>query len=90
MNVRENVYFYGVQVSTCLVDAHEDYNCFGEVSFPCHVKGFKMEKRAAAKFYIKLKETATETFEMLESAYIEENLSRMFLNGIKCSKKLRK
>jgi hypothetical protein len=31
--VRENVYVYDVQVSACLVDSYEDYNCFGEVSF---------------------------------------------------------
>jgi hypothetical protein len=30
--VRKNVYLYAVQVSTCLVDAYEDYICFGEVS----------------------------------------------------------
>jgi hypothetical protein len=42
-----------VQVSNFLVDAHEDYNCFGEVC-------------------VKLKKTATETFEVLKSAYCEE------------------
>jgi hypothetical protein len=31
--IRENVYLYDVQVSTCLVEAYENYNCFGEVSF---------------------------------------------------------
>jgi hypothetical protein len=31
--LREEVYLYDVQVSTCLVDAYEDYICFGEVSF---------------------------------------------------------
>jgi hypothetical protein len=31
--VRENVYLYDIQVSTCLVDAYEDYNCFSDVSF---------------------------------------------------------
>jgi hypothetical protein len=30
--VRENVYVYNVQVSTCLVDAFEDYNCLGAFS----------------------------------------------------------
>jgi hypothetical protein len=30
---REKVYLYDMQVSTCLVDVYEDYNCFGEVSF---------------------------------------------------------
>jgi hypothetical protein len=34
-----------------------------------------MEQRAAIKFYVKLKKTATETFEMLKSAYGEECLS---------------
>jgi hypothetical protein len=29
--VRENI--YDVQVSTSLIDAYEDYNCFGEVRF---------------------------------------------------------
>jgi hypothetical protein len=33
MNIRENVYLYDMQVSTCLVGAYEDYNCFGEVGF---------------------------------------------------------
>jgi hypothetical protein len=31
-----------------------------------------MERRAALKFYIKLKKTATKTFEMLKSGYGEE------------------
>jgi hypothetical protein len=31
--VRESVCLYDVQGSTCLVDAFEDYNWFGEVSF---------------------------------------------------------
>jgi hypothetical protein len=31
--IRDSVYLYDVQVSTCLVDAYEEYNCFGEVSF---------------------------------------------------------
>jgi hypothetical protein len=35
-----------------------------------------MEQRAAIKFCVKLKKTATETFEMLKSAYGEECLSR--------------
>jgi hypothetical protein len=67
------VYLYDVQVSTCLVDAYEDYNCFDEVIFFCHVKGFKMEQRAAIKFCVKLKKTA---FEMLKRAYGEKCLSR--------------
>jgi hypothetical protein len=37
-----------------------------------HVKGFKMEQRAAIKFCVKLKKTATKTFEMLKSACSEE------------------
>jgi hypothetical protein len=74
--VRENVYLYDVRVSTCLVDAYEDYNCFGEVSFFHHVRGFKMEQTAVIKFCVKLKETATETFEMLRSAYGEGCVSR--------------
>jgi hypothetical protein len=42
-----------VQVSTCLFDAYEDYNCFGDVTFlVVSVEGFKMEK-AAIKFYVK-------------------------------------
>jgi hypothetical protein len=28
-----NEYFYDLHVSTCLVDAYGDYNCFGEISF---------------------------------------------------------
>jgi hypothetical protein len=35
-----------------------------------------MEQRLAIKFLVKLKKTATETFEMLKSAYGEEYLSR--------------
>jgi hypothetical protein len=35
-----------------------------------------MEQRAAIKFFVKLKKTANETFEMLKSAYGEECLSR--------------
>jgi hypothetical protein len=35
-----------------------------------------MEQRAWIKFCVKLKNTATETFEMLKSAYGEECLSR--------------
>jgi transposase len=35
-----------------------------------------MEQSAAIKFCVKLKKTATETFEMLKSAYSEEYLSR--------------
>jgi hypothetical protein len=40
----------------------------------CCVKGFKMEQRAVIKFCVKLKKTATETFEMLKSVYGEEYL----------------
>jgi hypothetical protein len=35
-----------------------------------------MEERATVKFHVKLKKTATETFEMLKNAYGEECLSR--------------
>jgi hypothetical protein len=31
--VSENVNLYNLNVSPCLVDAYEDYSCFGEVSF---------------------------------------------------------
>jgi hypothetical protein len=41
-----------------------------------HVRGFKMEERAAIKFCVQLKNTATETFEVLNKAYGEECLSR--------------
>jgi hypothetical protein len=50
----------------------------GEVSF-CRVEGFKTEQRAAIKFCVKLKKTATEISEMLKSAYGEERLSRASL-----------
>jgi hypothetical protein len=63
-----------LQVSTCLVDACEDYNCFDEVSFFRRVEGFKMKKKAAIKFCVKLTKTAIETFEMLKSAYDKECL----------------
>jgi hypothetical protein len=62
-----------MQASTCLVDAYEDYNCFGEVSFFVMSKVSEMERRAAIKFCVKLKKTATE---MLKSVYGEECLSR--------------
>jgi hypothetical protein len=35
-----------------------------------------MKQRAAIKFRVKLKKTATETFEMLKNSYDEECLSR--------------
>jgi hypothetical protein len=37
---------------------------------------FETEQRAAFKFFVKLKETATEAFEMLKSSDGEECLSR--------------
>jgi hypothetical protein len=68
--------------------AYEDYNCSGDVSFFRHVEGLKMEQRAVIKFCVKLKKTATETFEMLKSAHIEECLSgQVCLNDIKGSEK---
>jgi hypothetical protein len=42
--VREKVYLYDVKVLTCLVDAYEDYNCFGEVSFFVLLKVSKWNK----------------------------------------------
>jgi NADH:ubiquinone oxidoreductase subunit C len=74
--VREIVYLYDVQVSTCLVDSYGNYNCFGEDSFFYHSKSFKVEQRAAIKFCEKLKNTATEMFQTLKSVYGEEYLSR--------------
>jgi hypothetical protein len=57
--IRENFYLYDVQVSTCLVNAYEDYSSLGEISFFFRrVEGFKMEQRAAIS--VKLKKTATE------------------------------
>jgi hypothetical protein len=50
----QKVYLYVKQVSA-LVDACEDYSCFGEVIFFCHVEGFKMEQRAAIKFCVRLR-----------------------------------
>jgi hypothetical protein len=64
-----------VQVSTSLVNAYEDYSCFGEITFFV-VSKFSKWNRAAIKFYVKLKKTATETFEMLKSPYSEECLAR--------------
>jgi hypothetical protein len=40
------------------------------------VEGFKMEQRTAVTFFVTLKKTATETFEMFKSGYDEECLSR--------------
>jgi hypothetical protein len=59
-----------------LVDAYENYDYFGKVSFFRRVETFKMEQREAIKFCVKLKKTATETFEMLKSAYGEVSLSK--------------
>jgi hypothetical protein len=56
-----------------LVDAYEDYNCFFR-----RVEGFKIEQRATIKRCVKFRKTATETFEMLESAY-----GKMFIES-KC------
>jgi hypothetical protein len=50
-----------------LVDAYEDYNCCGDVSF------FVVSKVSKIKFCVKLNKTATE---MLKSAYDEECLLR--------------
>jgi hypothetical protein len=63
--VGENVYLHDVQVSTCLIDAYEDYNCFSNVSFLC--RRFQNEQRAAIKFCVRLKKTTLETSEMLKS-----------------------
>jgi hypothetical protein len=43
------------------------------------VEGFKMEQIAATMFCVKLKNAATETFEMLKSAYGDECSSRKFV-----------
>jgi hypothetical protein len=48
--VRENVYLYDMQVSAYLVDAYEDYSCFGEVSCFIVVEGFKMEQIITLNF----------------------------------------
>jgi hypothetical protein len=75
-----NDYLHDMQVSTCLVDAYEDYNCFGEVSFSS-CRRFQNGTKSSVYFCVKLKKTATETFEMLTSAYSEECLSRTSLFG---------
>jgi hypothetical protein len=41
-----------------------------------HVKGFKVEQRAAIKICVKLKKTGIETSKMLKSVYGEESLLR--------------
>jgi hypothetical protein len=61
--VRKNVCLYDVEVSTCLVDAYEDYSCFSEVSVFVMSKVSKWN-RAVIKFCVRLKKTGTETFEM--------------------------
>jgi hypothetical protein len=48
--VRENVYLYDVQVSTCLVAAYEFYNCFSEVSFFVVSKVSKWNKEQQLSF----------------------------------------
>jgi hypothetical protein len=47
----------------------------------CFVEGSKVEQRAAIKFCVKLKKTATQTFEMFKSSYSEECLSRTNVFG---------
>jgi hypothetical protein len=42
--MRENVYLCDVQVSSCLVHAYEDCNCFGEVNFFVMSKVSKQNK----------------------------------------------
>jgi hypothetical protein len=83
-----SVSLYDVRVSTCLVDSYEDYNYFGEVIFLLLCPKFQNGTRAAIKFYVKLKKTASETFEMLKSAY-GKNVYReqVYLNDIKVSKR---
>jgi hypothetical protein len=46
-----------------------------------------MEQRTAIKFYVKLKEIATETFVMLKSAYDEARLSSAILSDWRESSK---
>jgi hypothetical protein len=54
------------------------------------VEGFKMEQRAANKFYVKLKKTTTETFEVLKNAYGEEFYrEQVCLNGLKVQRRAR-
>jgi hypothetical protein len=48
--VRQNVYLYDMQVSTCLVDAYEDYNFYVEVSFFIVSKVLKWEKEQRLSF----------------------------------------
>jgi hypothetical protein len=48
--VREKLYLYDVQVSTCLDDAYEDYSCFGEVSFFVVSKVSKLNKEQQINF----------------------------------------
>jgi hypothetical protein len=48
--VRENVYLYDVQVSTCLGDAYEDYSCFGDVSSFIVLKVSKWNKQQRSSF----------------------------------------
>jgi hypothetical protein len=80
-----------MQVSTRFVDAYEDYNCLCGVSFFVVSKVSNWKKERRLSFFVKLKKTATETFEMLKSAYGEECLSRTSVfEWRKSSKKLRK
>jgi hypothetical protein len=41
---------YDVQVSACLVDAYEDYSCFGEVSFFVVLKVSEWNKEQRLSF----------------------------------------
>jgi hypothetical protein len=65
-----------VKVSTCFVDAFEEYHCFCEVGFFGHVEGFKVQQRVVITFCVKSEDTATEIFQVLKSSYNEECLSR--------------
>jgi hypothetical protein len=53
-----------------LVDEYVDYNCFNEVSFLILMKVSKGNEEHH-QLLRKLKKKATETFEMLKSAYSE-------------------
>jgi hypothetical protein len=46
----ELVYLYDVQVSSCLVDAYEDYNCFDEGSVFVMSKVSKWNKEQRLSF----------------------------------------
>jgi hypothetical protein len=72
-----------VQVSTCLVDAYEVYNCFGEVSFVVVPKASKWNKEQPNERKRLQKGLKCLKVRTVKNAYLEQ----LCLNGMKGSEK---